>query len=177
MHIPVMGRTWSVEAGWDIYAMTEYHTIANFAESPVNEDVLWVGTDDGQIQVTSDGGKNWKKIDLQSVRGVPATAYVNDIRADLFDANTVYVALDDHKNGDFKPYLIKSTNLGASWTSLADDLPDTHLVWRIVQDHVNKNLMFIGTEFGVFFTVDGGKKWLELGGGICLLYTSPSPRD
>ncbi|REL25602.1 glycosyl hydrolase [Thalassotalea euphylliae] len=171
MHIPMMGRTWSVEAGWDIYAMSEYHTIANFSESPVDENILWVGTDDGLIQVTTDGGKTWKKIDLGKVRGVPATAYVNDIRADLYDPNTVYVALDNHKYGDFKPYLIKSTNLGKKWTSLAKDLPEKHLVWRIVQDHVNKDLMFIGTEFGVFFTVDGGKKWLELNGGIPTIST------
>jgi photosystem II stability/assembly factor-like uncharacterized protein len=166
MHMPMMGRTWSVEAGWDIYAMSEYHTIANFTESPVDENILWVGTDDGQIQVTTNGGKKWKKIDLSDVRGVPSTAYVNDIRADLFDPNTVYVALDNHKYGDFKPYLIKSTNLGKKWKSIASDLPEKHLVWRIAQDHVNKNLMFIGTEFGIFFTVNGGDKWLELNGGI-----------
>lgn len=171
LHQPVMGRTWSVEAGWDLYAMSEYHTIANFSESPIDENILWVGTDDGLIQVSSDGGKNWKKIDLSNVKGVPATAYVNDIRADLFDANTVYVALDNHKYGDFKPYLIKSTNLGKSWESLAGTLPEKHLVWRIVQDHVKKDLMFIGTEFGVFFTVDGGKKWLELNGGIPTIST------
>lgn len=171
MHTEMMGRTWSVEAGWDIYAMSEFHTIANFAESPVNEDILWVGTDDGLIQVSKNGGKSWQKIDLADVEGIPAEAYVNDIRADLFDANTVYVALDDHKNGDFKPYLIKSTDLGKSWTSLADSLPENHLVWRIVQDHVNKNLLFLGTEFGVFFTVDGGKKWLELNGGIPTIST------
>lgn len=171
MHMPMMGRTWSVEAGWDIYAMSEYHTIANFAESPVDENILWVGTDDGQIQVTTNGGQNWKKIDLSKVRGVPSTAYVNDIRADLFDPNTVYVALDNHKYGDFKPYLIKSTNLGKKWTSMAGDLPEKHLVWRFVQDHVNKNLMFIGTEFGVFFTVDGGKKWIELDGGMPTIST------
>lgn len=171
MHMPMMGRTWSVEAGWDLYAMSEYHTIANFAESPLDENILWAGTDDGLIQVTTDGGKNWKEIDLDDIKGVPATAYVNDIRADLFDANTVYVALDNHKYGDYKPYLIKSTNLGRSWTSLADDLPEKHLVWRIVQDHVNKNLMFIGTEFGVFFTVDGGKEWVELAGGIPTIAT------
>lgn len=171
MHSKMMGRTWSVEAGWDLYAMSEFHTIANFAESPVNEDILWVGTDDGLIQVTTDGGKNWKKIDLGKIRGVPDTSYVNDIRADLYDPETVYVALDNHKYGDYKPYLIKSTNLGKSWTSLADDLPEKHLVWRIVQDHVNKDLLFIGTEFGVFFTVDGGKKWLELKGGIPTIST------
>lgn len=171
MHMPMMGRTWSVEAGWDIYAMSDYHTIANFSESPVDENILWVGTDDGLIQVTTDGGKNWKKIDLKNIRGVPATAYVNDIRADLYDPNTVYVALDNHKYGDFKPYLIKSTNLGKKWTSLAKTLPEKHLVWRIVQDHVNKSLMFIGTEFGIFFTVDGGKKWLELDGGMPTIST------
>lgn len=171
MQMPMMGRTWSVEAGWDIYAMSDYHTIANFSESPVDENILWVGTDDGLIQVTTDGGKTWKKIDLGKVRGVPATAYVNDIRADLYDSNTVYVALDNHKYGDFKPYLIKSTNLGKKWTSLAESLPEKHLVWRIVQDHVNKDLMFIGTEFGIFFTVDGGKKWLELEGGIPTIAT------
>ena len=171
LHRPMMGRTWSVEAGWDLYAMSEFHTIANFAESPVDENILWVGTDDGLIQVTADGGKSWKKIDLSDVKGIPAEAYVNDIRADLYDPNTVYVALDNHKNGDYKPYLLKSTNLGKRWTSLADSLPEKHLVWRIVQDHVNKDLMFVGTEFGVFFTIDGGKKWTELDGGIPTIST------
>ncbi|MEP0176924.1 MAG: glycosyl hydrolase [Paraglaciecola sp.] len=171
MHMPMMGRTWSVEAGWDLYAMTEFHTIANFSESPVDENILWAGTDDGIIQVTTNGGKSWKKIELDDIRGIPATAYVNDIRADLYDPNTVYVALDNHKYGDYKPYLIKSTNLGKKWTSLADDLPEKHLVWRIVQDHVNKDLMFIGTEFGIFFTVNGGKKWLELEGGMPTIST------
>jgi len=171
LHMPMMGRTWSVEAGWDLYAMSQFHTIANFSESPVDENVLWVGTDDGLIQVTTDGGKNWKKIDLGKVKGVPASAYVNDIRADLFDRETVYVALDNHKEGDYKPYLIKSTNLGKKWTSLAESLPEKHLVWRIVQDHVNKDLMFLGTEFGIFFTVDGGEEWLELNGGIPTIST------
>lgn len=171
MHSPLMGRTWSVEAGWDLYAMTEFHTIANFAESPVDENILWAGTDDGIIQVTTNGGKSWKKIELDDIRGIPANSYVNDIRADLFDPNTVYVALDNHKYGDYKPYLIKSTNLGKSWTSLADDLPEKHLVWRIVQDHVNKDLLFIGTEFGLFFSVNGGKDWVELEGGIPTIST------
>ena len=171
MHSPLMGRTWSVEAGWDLYAMTEFHTIANFAESPVDENILWAGTDDGIIQVTTNGGKSWKKIELDDIRGIPANSYVNDIRADLFDPNTVYVTLDNHKYGDYKPYLIKSTNLGKSWTSLADDLPEKHLVWRIVQDHVNKDLLFIGTEFGLFFSVNGGKDWVELEGGIPTIST------
>lgn len=171
MQYPMMGRTWSVEAGWDLFAMSNFHTIANFAESPVDENVLWAGTDDGIIQVTTNGGENWRKIEIDDIRGIPENAYVNDIRADLFDRDTVYVALDNHKEGDFKPYLIKSTNLGRSWTSLADSLPEKHLVWRIVQDHVNKDLMFIGTEFGIFFTVDGGEKWVELTGGMPTIST------
>lgn len=171
MQYPMMGRTWSVEAGWDLLAMSNFHTIANFAESPVDENVLWVGTDDGLIQVTTDGGANWREIEIDDIRGVPATAYVNDIRADLFDRDTVYVALDNHKEGDFKPYLIKSTNLGRSWTSLADTLPEKHLVWRIVQDHVDRDLLFLGTEFGLFFTVDGGENWIELDGGMPTIST------
>lgn len=171
MLMPMMGRTWSVEAGWDLLAMSNFHTIANFSESPVDENVLWTGSDDGLIHVTTDGGENWKKIDLKDVRGIPENAYVNDIRADLFDRETVYVALDNHKEGDYKPYLIKSSNLGRSWTSLADSLPEKHLVWRIVQDHVNKDLLFLGTEFGLFFTVDGGEKWVELVGGMPTIST------
>lgn len=166
MQMPVMGRTWSVEAGWDLYAMSNYNTIANFSESAVDENILYIGTDDGIIQVTSDGGKNWTRYEIGKIKGIPATAYVNDIRADLFDKDTVYAALDNHKYGDYKPYLIKSTNRGKSWKSISSNLPEKHLVWRIVQDHVNKDLMFLGTEFGLFFTVDGGAKWIELTGDV-----------
>jgi hypothetical protein len=91
---------------------------------------------------------------------------VNDIKADLFDVNTVYVALDNHKFGDYTPYLYKSTNKGKSWKSITGNLPDKHLVWRMVQDHVNPKLLFAGTEFGLFFTVDGGNKWVELNGNV-----------
>jgi len=165
MHMPVMDRTWSVNSGFDLLAMSDYNTIANIAESPLDEKILYAGTDDGLIQATSDGGKNWKSYEIGKIRGIPATAYVNDIRADLFDKDTVYATLDNHKYGDYKPYVIKSTNRGKSWKSIASNLPDKHLVWRIVQDHENKNLLFVGTEFGLFFTVDGGKRWTELNGG------------
>jgi photosystem II stability/assembly factor-like uncharacterized protein len=166
MHMPVMDRTWSVNSGFDLLAMSNFNTIANIAESPLDENILYAGTDDGLIQVTSNGGKDWKRYNIGSIRGIPETAYINDIRADLFDKDTVYAALDNHKYGDYKPYLVKSTNRGKSWRSIAANLPDKHLVWRIVQDHVNKNLLFIGTEFGLFFTVDGGQQWTELKGGV-----------
>ena len=166
LHMPVMDRTWSVDSGFDLYAMSEFNTIANIAESPLDPDLLYAGTDDGLIQVSSNGGEDWIRYEIDDIKGIPADAYVNDIRADLFDKDTVYAALDNHKQGDYKPYLIKSTNRGKSWKSIASNLPDKHLVWRIVQDHENQNLLFVGTEFGLFFTVDGGKQWTELTGGL-----------
>ncbi|MEM9619021.1 MAG: glycosyl hydrolase [Pseudomonadota bacterium] len=165
MLLPVMGRQWSWDAGWDLLAMSQYNTITSIGESPLDENILYIGTDDGIIQSTTDGGQNWTRIEVGSLPGVPDTAFVNDIRADLFDANTVYVALDNHKYGDYQPYLLKSTNNGRSWTSITGDLPDRHLVWRVVQDHVDPELMFTATEFGLFFTIDGGGKWVELTGG------------
>ncbi len=164
LRLPVQGRQWSWDAGWDLLAMSQYNTIANVGESPLNENLLYVGTDDGLIQVTEDGGQNWRRIEVGSLPGVPSTAYVNDIRADLFDENTVYVALDNHKYGDFTPYLLKSTDRGRSWRSIKGDIPDRHLVWRVVQDHENPNLLFTATEFALFFTLDGGNKWVRLSG-------------
>ncbi len=166
MQLPVMGRKWSWDAGWDFLAMSQYNTITSIGESPLDENILYIGTDDGIIQSTSDGGATWTRTNVGALPGVPATAFVNDIRADLHDADTVYVALDNHKYGDFTPYLLKSTNRGRSWTSIRGDLPDRHLVWRTVQDHVDPELMFAATEFGLFFTVDGGGKWVEFSGGI-----------
>jgi len=164
--LPVMGRQWSSTAPWDLFAMSNYNTITSLAESPIEEGVLWAGTDDGLLQVSSDGGASWKAIPVGDLPGVPATAFVNDIKADLYDADTVYVCFDNHKYGDFKPYLMKSTDRGRSWRSIAGDLPDRHLVWRLVQDHVKPELLFTATEFGIFFTIDGGAKWVELSGGV-----------
>lgn len=163
--LPIMGRQQSWDNAWDVNAMSNYNTISSLGESPLHEGLIYAGTDDGIIQVTEDGGDNWTKVEVGDIRGIPATAFVNDIRADLYDPNTVYAALDNHKYGDFTPYLIKSTDRGRSWKSIAGNLPDRHLVWRMVQDHVNANLLFAATEFGIFFTVDGGKEWTELKGG------------
>ena len=163
--LPIMGRTQSWDSPWDVGAMSNFNTITSIAVSPKNEQVIFIGTDDGLIQVTADEGKTWTKIEVSAL-GVPDRCYVNDIKADLFDESTLYVALDNHKEGDFKPYLVKSTDKGATWKRIENGLGDRNLVWRIVQDHVNKELMFLGTEFGVFFTVDGGASWTEMNGGI-----------
>lgn len=164
MHLPVQGRRWSWEAGWDIYAMSQYNTITSLGESPLNSDLLYAGTDDGLIQITEDGGQTWRQLEVGRLPGVPDTAFVNDIRADLFDENTVYITLDNHKYGDYKPYLLKSTNRGRTWRDMTGNLEDRNLVWRVVQDHVNPDLLFTATEFGLFFTLDGGGKWVKLTG-------------
>ncbi len=163
--LPIMGKQKSWDNPWDVLAMTNYNTITSLAESPQEEGLVYAGTDDGRIQVTEDGGENWREVRLADIDGVPETAFINDIRADRFDANTAYVAMDAHKNGDFSPYLIKTTDRGKTWTSIDEDLPDRHLVWRVVQDHENRDLLFAATEFGIFFTVDGGEEWVKLEGG------------
>lgn len=164
--LPIMGRVQSWDNAWDLHAMSTYNTITSLAESPIKEGLLYAGTDDGLIQVTEDGGSTWRKMEVGSITGLPSTAFVNDIRADLFDEQTVYAALDNHKFGDLKPYLIKSTDAGRSWTSISGDLPDRTLVWRIVQDHKNRELLFAATEFGIYFTTDGGVKWILLNGDV-----------
>jgi len=163
--LPIMGAVQSWDSPWDVGAMSNFNTITSIAVSPKNASVICIGTDDGLIQITSDEGANWKKIEVSAL-GVPERCYVNDIKADLFDESTFYVALDNHKEGDYKPYLFKTTDKGATWTAMSNGLGGKNLVWRIVQDHVDKDLMFLGTEFGVYFTVDGGAHWTEMNGGI-----------
>lgn len=163
---PIMDGKPGWDGAWDIYAMSQFSTITSLAESPLKEGLIYAGTDDGLIQVTENGGGSWRKIKVSKLPDVPKTAFVNDIKADLFDADTVYVALDNHKHGDLKPYLYKSTNRGKSWKSMVGDLPEKHLVWRVVQDHEDPSLLFAGTEFGLFFTPNSGKKWIKLKGGV-----------
>lgn len=164
--LPIMGKQPSWDNAWDVYAMSDYNTITSLAESPVNEDILYAGTDDGILQVTEDGGATWRKIPLGSIKGVPERAFVNDVRADLFDANTVYLVLDNHKEGDYKPYLLKSSDLGRSWSFINGNLPKRLLTWRIVQDHVKPELLFAATEFGVYMTQNGGGSWTGLESGL-----------
>lgn len=161
---PLMGRRWSFDSNWDLSAMSKFNTITSLSESPVVEGLLYVGTDDGLIQVSEDGGTSWRS--AENLPGVPPSYFVNDIKADLHDPDTVYVVVDDHKSGDFSPYVLKSENRGRSWRSIASNLPDRHVLWRIVQDHVNPDLLFLGTEFGVFFSVDSGSQWTKLAGGV-----------
>ncbi len=160
--LPIMDRVWSVDATFDLYAMSQYGNITSITESPLVEGLIYVGTDDGLIQVTEDGGETWRKID--KVYGVPQYAFVNDIKADLHDSDTVYAVFDHHKEGDFKPYVARSVDRGLSWDLISEQLPERHLVWRIEQDHEVADLLFVGTEFGIFFTRDTGKHWTKIPG-------------
>ena len=164
--LPIMGRQQSWDNAWDVDAMSVYNTITSLSESPVQEGLLYAGTDDGILQVSEDGGANWRQLMLGSIKGVPERAFVNDVRADLYDANVVYLVLDHHKEGDYRPFILKSTDKGKSFIKINGDLPAKLLTWRVVQDHEDKNLLFAATEFGIYFTKNGGNKWTKLKGGL-----------
>ena len=164
--LPIMGKVQSWDNPWDVYAMSTYNTITSLSQSPVNENIIYAGTDDGIIQYTQNYGETWTKVNVEKLPGVPKGSFVNDIKADLFDANTVYVLLDNHKFGDYKPYVYKSTDGGKSWKNIGDGVPDGFICWRLVQDHVDKNLMFLGTEYGIYVSVNGGNKWVKFSSGL-----------
>jgi hypothetical protein len=126
--------------------------------------LIYVGTDDGLIHVTENGGTTWKT--YERFPDVPERTYVSRILTSQHDTNVVYASFDNHKMADFNPYILKSTDAGKTWISIKGNLPTNGPVLAIAEDHVNKNLLFVGTEFGVFFTIDGGKKWIQLKGGL-----------
>lgn len=161
---PVMGRYWSIDAVAKDVSTSLYGMAVSMAESPVKENLLYVGTDDGLIQVTEDAGENWRK--TADFPGVPEYTYVSDILPSKFDENVVFATFDNRKRDDFTPYVLKSADKGQTWTSIAGNLPEDWTVHTIEQDFVNPDLLFVGTEFGVFFTVDGGKIWTQLKSGI-----------
>lgn len=162
--LPMMDRVWGLDAVWDVYAMSMYGNITSISESPLVEGLLYVGTDDGRLHVSEDGGDSWRSVD--GIGDLPSSAFINDVKADLHDADSVYLCLDNHKEGDYSPYLMKSSDRGRTWSSMASDLPERHLVWRIVQDHLKPELFFLGTEFGIFATLDAGEHWLQMKGGL-----------
>jgi len=162
--LAVMGKVWSIDAVAKNASTAFYGNTSALAESQKKDGLIYVGTDDGLIQITEDGGKNWRKLD--KFPGVPANAYVSRIITSNHDANTAYVGFDNHQNADFKPYLLKTTDAGRTWTSISSNLPPNGPVWAIAEDYLNRNLLFVGTEFGLFFSVDGGQKWIQLKGGL-----------
>ncbi len=162
--LEVMGRVWSVDAVAKNDSTSIYGSIISLSESPLQENLIYAGTDDGLIQITEDGGESWTRV--ERVRGVPEMSYVGDLVASSHDVNVVFATFDNHKKGDFKPYLYRSDDKGRKWTSIAGNLPERGTVHTIQQDHVDPNLLFAGTEFGVFFSQNGGQTWTQLKGNI-----------
>lgn len=158
-----MGRVWSVDDLHDNGAMSQYATLTTITESPLEAGVIYVGTDDGNIQVTGDDGGSWTM--AGELPGVPPLSFINDMEASLHDADGVFAAADAHKTGDYSPYVFRSDDRGASWQSIGGDLPYGTIVWAVQQDHVDPDLLFLGTEFGIYFTPNGGTNWHMLKSG------------
>jgi photosystem II stability/assembly factor-like uncharacterized protein len=162
--LPVMGKIQSPDAVSKHVSTSFYGNCVALAESPMKEGLIYVGTDDGLIQVTEDGGANWRKI--ETFPGVPEKTYVSKIVASQHNATTLFASFDNHKNADFKPYLLKSVDAGKTWTAISGDLPERGTVYCLAEDHLNPSLMFCGTEFGLFVTMDSGIKWHRLKNGL-----------
>lgn len=162
--LPVFGKIQSPDAIAKNQSTALYGNASALSESPKKPGLIYVGTDDGLIQVTENDGQTWRKI--EKFPGVPDMSYVSRLLASQHDANTVFALFNNHQNGDFKPYILKSTDAGKNWTSIAANLPERGSLYAIAEDHINSNLLFVGTEFGFFFTVDGGAKWIQMKGGL-----------
>ncbi len=162
--LEVMGRVWEVDTVAKNASTSFYGNSVALAESPLDEGVLYVGTDDGLVHVTTDAGGSWAKLD--TFAGVPERTYVSRLEASVHARDRVYAAFNNHKNGDFKPYLLTSDDRGQTWRSIASDLPARNFVHALVEDHVNGDLLFVGTEFGVFVSLDRGAHWHKMSGGL-----------
>ncbi len=162
--LKVYGRVVSIDAVMKNGSTSQYGSVVAFAESPKNKELLAAGTDDGLIHISENGGQSWRKI--SSIFGAPKQSYVNSIYLSRHDENTIYVAFNHHKYGDFKPYVFKSTDKGNSWQAIASNLPERGSVYAIEEDHVDPNLLFVGTEFGAFFSPNKGQNWKQLKSGL-----------
>jgi len=162
--LPIMGQVWPEDAIRLNASTTALSNVVTLDESTLAEGLLYIGTDDGLLQITEDGGESYRRV--ESFPGVPDMSYVTDVFPSPRHADTVFVALNNWQRGDFTPYLLKSTDRGRTFTSIRGDLPDRHPVYSVIQDHIDSDLIFAGTEFGVFFTYDGGEHWVELNGGV-----------
>lgn len=162
--LPVMGKIQSPDAIAKNQSTALYGNASALSESPKKAGLIYVGTDDGLIQVTENDGGTWRKVD--KIAGVPSDSYVSRVLASQHNENTVFALYNNHQNGDFKPYIVKSTDTGKTWTSITANLPQRGSLYAIAEDHVNPNLLFVGTEFGLFFTTDGGAKWTQMKSGL-----------
>ncbi|MEQ8925427.1 MAG: glycosyl hydrolase [Fulvivirga sp.] len=162
--LKMMDNVPSVDALYDNGAMSKFATLTSISESPITKGLIYTGSDDGLIQVSEDDGQSWRK--AQNLPKVPELSFINDVEASKHDANVVFASADAHKIGDYTTYLFVSSNKGKSWLSINGDLPANTIVWSIKQDHIDKNLLFIGTEYGIYYSPNKGTNWIKLGNGV-----------
>lgn len=162
--LKVYDRVLSMDAVAKNGSTSQYGAIVALSESPINEKLIAIGTDDGLIHITENGGDTWRKID--NIQGAPEMSYVNSVYLSQHDENVIYAAFNHHKYGDFKPYIFRSTDKGNSWTKISNNLPERGSVYSIEEDHMDSGLIFCGTEFGVFFSPNNGQRWKQLGNGL-----------
>jgi len=160
----VMGKYWSSDAVAKDVSTSQYGTIVSIDESPVEENLVIIGTDDGVIQITRDTQQKWTRID--QFPGVPPRTYVSDVMASRYDSDTIFASFDNRKRDDFTPYILISTDRGKSWKSIVADLPEEGTVHTLAQDYQDENLLFAGTEFGIFVSLNMGQNWIRLKNGI-----------
>ncbi len=149
----------------DVSGAEMYNSILSIAPSAVDENVIWVGTDDGQVQLTRDGGKTWKNLTNQ-IKGLPNEAWVAQIKASRYNAGTAWVVVNNYRKGDYSPYLFKTENYGRSWTRMADDSKVKGYALSVMQDPVEPNLVFLGTENGLWVSIDKGNSWVQFKNGF-----------
>ena len=159
--LPIMGKVWGPDAVWKNVFTTDYGVVSALEESTLREGLLVAGTDDGLLQISEDGGATWRTI--ERFPGVPYKAYVSDVALSQHDANVIYASFHNFQYGDFKPYVLKSNDLGRTWSSMTANLPERGSTWSIAEDHVDPALLFLGTEFALYVSTDGGGAWHALG--------------
>jgi photosystem II stability/assembly factor-like uncharacterized protein len=162
--LEMIDRVPSIDALYDNGAMSKYATLTSISESKLSKGLLYTGSDDGLIHISEDDGQNWRQ--SMSLPKVPAQAFINDVEASSHDSNTLFAIADAHKLGDYATYIFISTDKGKSWRSIAGDLPSGTIVWVIKQDHKDENLLFIGTEYGIYVSVNKGVNWTKLNAGV-----------
>ena len=139
-----------------------HYTIITISDTPVDTSIIWVGTDDGNVQITKNGGKNWENV-RQNFSNVPKKSWVSRVEASKHKKGTAYVTFDNHRFDDNRPYVYVTNDYGKSWKNITGNLPEKYSVYVIKEDYIDENLLFVGTEESVYFSKDKGNSWEKLG--------------
>jgi len=166
-HLTVMGKIQKPNAVAKSASTSQYGNIVSLTESSLKQGLIYAGTDDGLIQITDNGGQTWTS--HEQIGGLPEKIYVSCLTSSRHEESVVYATFDNRKSADFAPYIFRSSDYGKSWKKISNGLPDNLPVHSLVEDHIKAGLLFIGTEFGVYFSVDNGEEWNRLSAGLPII--------